>query len=244
MEDSQNNWKTEDLAYFKIEVVNIEIPITDIDHFSERGREFLKITKKMEVVFPSSSIGGCHRYFRQCYYDEDFENTTDLMIKEFFEKIFDPKVFYVDQNHNFELKTKYENKKVTPFLTIGFLPKKLRGIIVIRDKNNIFGNKFDSEEQAISEAIAVAQQKNWPKALNVFFFIVRNNFVNCYQGNFSEVQSAIAKGKNPPKITWVGKYSQNSQIKQKGFNLSLQKGREELARIIYQIEKYYKNIFC
>ena len=120
----------------------------------------------------------------------------------------------------------------------------MRGIIVIRDKNNLFGNKFDSEEEAISEAIAVAQQKNWPKALNVFFFILRNNFVNCYQGNFSEVQSAIAKGKNPPKITWVGKYLQTGQIKQKGFNLSLQKGREELARIIYQIEKYYKNVFC
>lgn len=237
-------WTKTELDYYNIQILNCSdeseiIAMKDVD---VQAKTFIE--KYGNTSLPSlylKNIIEMDEFERLCYLaikESKVEARIDTLFYHFLRAILPQKLFQILNHHAFDLIVNKIEKSTIPDLSVLFIPKLIRGVIVCEDKAlEAEGlNLKNAEAQVIAEAIAVAQQERWPKDCPVFFFRIIGQGVTIYKAIFSQIfLNCVRNGLKGIASTIVKKLYRKDDFNNEGYNLIDPKDRKKLSEIIYSI---------
>lgn len=253
--NSSFDWTNEELDYYRIKMVEVK-SLTDLldDVYWKQGitlkaANFLQENEKFDSIpFNIDSNQLEYTVFqRNCIklFFESQESRINDLIQEFLINVLDLKIFDISTNYPLELLVAGSIQEVNPDFVIMYWPKKLSGTLIVKyKKRKLTKRKKDkAEAQAIAGSIAIAQQKNWPKDLPVYFFKFWGTELTAYRSLYNfELLDSVRKGHRRTEPYIIYKYAPRTfGTRHEGLDLLKPKDRKNIVQFFCAIQKYYED---
>lgn len=248
---SASEWSREDIVFYGIYVNEVQKweEIVNCLQLSEKAKKFISETSHFDAstCYGTSMklIGSLkwNRFMKKCFfslYYDNVETKVDELFGVFLEEILDDQCFGISCQQSFDLTVNNYDGEAKIDVCVIYYPWELAGIFFSEDKL-IKNTTNEGEPQAIAEAIAVCQQKEWPKNLPIFFFKVRGFYVAFYSTCFDKVFCKLVQEGKAGIIPTTVKKFQPIRAGKKGLSLLNPNDRLVLAQILCSIEGFVKN---
>ena len=254
---SGSDWTNVELDYYNTNFVDVSYEsIVKIVTLSDKATRFIEdnknltqnaLTEEGEINLVDAKATEFQKHILLVLNNPSKESCVDNMFSCFMRNVLDNE-FLVELRYDIQLFVSNTKKKATADIVAILFPQFYIGVIVVEDKSRET-SKTDTqwentEAQMIAEAIAIVQQKKWPKNMPIFMFRVMEIYVSVYKAVFTtefidSVKNGI-KRNIPIEIMRYSPIDPKFEGKTPGCNLLKSSERELLAKILYSISQEIK----
>jgi hypothetical protein len=256
---SGNEWSNRELSYYSIHVREVE-NISDICNIREvpnKAACFLNENQEFDPSIITSTritrdvLRKFHNDFQRSVVfvmtDPKHESFVDCMVETYLRNILPQDNFFVQMRYTMKLRVHNSVKYATPDLAVILYPEMRVGVIIVEDKSKDRAGttmqQDNTEAQIIAEAIAVAQQDNWPQNMPVFMLRVLSTSISIYRAMFTtDFIQSVERGNRRIEPTVVLRSAPTGLLMGiPGYDIAKLSDRKEVTQIICSIATYISN---